>query len=105
MATKNEAAKKTTAPRKREPTQAQIDAAESRAVAAITKLLQFVCQKSNLDRALVAAHELQGINALGVKAMRMTRSQTPSEGVQRHQTALKVVAKANAMRGEKGRNW
>ena len=105
MATTKKAARKATAPRKREPTKAQIDAAEGRAVVAVTKLLQFVCRKSNLDRALAAAHELQGINNLGVKAMHMTRSQIPSEGMQRHQTALKVVARANAMRAEKGRNW
>ena len=92
-------------PRKREPTQAQIDAAEDRAIVAVTKLLQFVCKKSNLDHALIAAYELQGINSLGAKAMYMPRSQIPSEGVQRHQTALKVVAKANAMRAEKGRDW
>lgn len=105
MATTKKAAKQSTAPRKREPTQAQIDAAESRAVAAIAKLLQHACKKSNLDRALVAAHELQGINSLGTKAMYMPRSQIPSERVKRHQTALKVVAMANAMRAEKGRNW
>lgn len=105
MATTRKAATKSAAPRKREPTQAQIDAAEDRAIVAVTKLLQFVCKKSNLDRALVAAHDLQGINSLGTKAMYMPRSQVPSEGVRRHQTALKVVAMANAMRAEKGRNW
>ena len=104
MATQK-AAKKAAAPRKREPTQAQIGAAEGRAIVAITKLLQYVCKKSNLGHALMAAHELQGINALGVKAMYMPRSQVPSEGVKRHQTALKVVAKANEMRAEKGRIW
>jgi hypothetical protein len=99
------AAAKKAAPRKREPTQAQIDAAEGRAIVAITKLLQYVCKQRNLDHALIAVRELQGINALGVKAMYMPRSQIPSEGVQRHQTALKVAAKANAIRAEKGRNW
>ena len=105
MATKKKVATKSTAVRKREPTQAQIDAAEARAIVAVTKLLQFVCTKSNLDRALMAAHELQGINDLGTKAMYMPRSQVPSERVKRHQTALKVIAMANAMRADKGRNW
>ena len=104
MATEKAATKKAVT-RKREPTQSQIDAAEDRAIVAVTKLLQFVCKKSNLNRGLVAVHELQGINNLGVKAMYMPRSQVPSEGVRRHQTALKVVAKANEMRAEKGRIW
>ena len=104
MATEKAATKKAT-PRKREPTQAQIDAAEGRAMVAITKLLQHVCKQRNLDHALIAVRELQGINSLGTKAMYMRRSQIPSEGVQRHQTALKVAAKANAMRAEKGRLW
>ena len=104
MATQK-AAKKAVAPRKREPTQAQIDAAEGRALVAITKLLQYVCKKSNLEHGLIALHELQGLSSLGTKAMYMPRSQVPSERVKRHQTALKVVAMANSMRAEKGRNW
>jgi hypothetical protein len=82
-----------------------VDAAESRAIAAVAKLMQFVCLKSNLDHALVALHDLHGLHSKGVKAMYLPVSQLESERVKRHQAALKVVAKANAMRGEKNRIW
>lgn len=91
--------------RKREPTQAQIDAAEGRAIVAITKLLLEICKQKNLEHALIAIHELQGLHSLGVKAMYIPRSQLESEGVRRHQNALKIVAKANSMRAEKNRIW